>query len=175
MVDARELPFFNEFFDKLSNAIQKSRLHPKLQMAIAYYGKACQEDSAADELLDLCICLESMLTQQGEGLGHKLGQRAANILGSDGAERSRIFDEIKSFYDVRSKIVHGDHLKGSRLQRLDQVPRLQQYARRLILAVIPFNDELDNESNFYRLLDEMSLDESARKEFQAKSSTILHS
>ncbi len=59
-----ELPFFCQFLDTLSKILQDSDPHPKLGLAIAYYAKACAEDGALDEIMDLFICLESILTQK---------------------------------------------------------------------------------------------------------------
>ncbi len=170
-----ELPFFCQFLDTLSKILQDSDPHPKLGLAIAYYAKACAEDGAADEIMDLFICLESILTQKSEGLSHQLAQRAANILGTGAAERLTIYNDMKNFYNIRSRIVHGDRLKDPHVQKLDHAPMLHEYARRLILSVISVNEELDDESNFYRMLDDMCLDEQLRNEFQSKASKILHS
>ena len=61
-----------------------------------------------DRVLDTAIALEIMYGLDGSGLTDKLSTRAAWLLGGSAEERRQIFDEVKSFYKVRSDIVHGN-------------------------------------------------------------------
>ena len=56
-----------------------------------------------DRILDVAITLEVLY---GGTTGHKLGQRAAALLGATTEEQKRTYDQAKSFYDARSRIVH---------------------------------------------------------------------
>ena len=60
-----------------------------------------------DRVLDTAIALEIMYGLDGPGLTNKLSTRAAWLLGGSAEERRQIFDEVKSFYQARSAIVHG--------------------------------------------------------------------
>ena len=60
-----------------------------------------------DRVLDTAIALEIMYGLDGSGLTNKLSTRAAWLLGGSAEERRQIFDEVKSFYQARSDIVHG--------------------------------------------------------------------
>ena len=62
-------------------------------------GRFGQEDC----ILDVAIALEVLY---GGTTGHKLSQRAAALLGATAKEQKRAYDQAKSFYDARSRIVH---------------------------------------------------------------------
>ena len=62
-------------------------------------GRFGQEDC----ILDVAIALEVLY---GGTTGHKLSQRAAALLGATAEEQKRAYDQAKSFYDARSRIVH---------------------------------------------------------------------
>ena len=59
--------------------------------------------SLEDRIMDVAIALEVFY---GGTKGYKLSRRAAGLLGTAASEQIRIFDQAKSFYDVRSGIVH---------------------------------------------------------------------
>ena len=61
----------------------------------------------ADIVLDCAIALEIMYELDGSELTYKLATRAGHFLGADAEERNTIFDNVKSFYRVRSAIMHG--------------------------------------------------------------------
>ena len=56
-----------------------------------------------DRILDVAIALEVLY---GGTTGHKLSQRAAALLRATAKEQKRAYDQAKSFYDARSRIVH---------------------------------------------------------------------
>ena len=56
-----------------------------------------------DRILDVAIALEVFY---GGTTGHRLAQRAAGLLGTSAAGQKRTYDQAKSFYNARSRIVH---------------------------------------------------------------------
>lgn len=58
-----------------------------------------------------CISLEALFSTDTAGVGHRVAERVANFIGSSAAARRSVFDEVKSLYDVRSRFVHGGHIK----------------------------------------------------------------
>jgi hypothetical protein len=62
----------------------------------------------ADVILDLCIGIESLLSDSAADMTYKLGTRAAAVLGLQGWDHpSEYSDAIKKIYERRSAIVHG--------------------------------------------------------------------
>lgn len=66
----------------------------------------------------------------------RLAFRISSLLGSDDAERLDLFEAIKRYYDVRSKIVHGGDLRPAERALVDDDSELRAIVRRLVRAVI---------------------------------------
>ena len=62
-----------------------------------------------NKAIDGCICLEALLTEVGEtGENiYKIALRAALLIRADLVDRQNVFAEVKAFYDLRSRTVHG--------------------------------------------------------------------
>lgn len=64
--------------------------------------------SAGDRAVDGGICLEALLGDDSpQELSYKLRLRAALLLGRTVDERQQIREDVRRFYDLRSKVVHG--------------------------------------------------------------------
>ena len=71
--------------------------------------------SAEDRILDVSIALEIMYGPIKQKLAQELSARAKRLLGQDSDQRDWISNTVKSFYVVRSAIVHGKRkIKGGR-------------------------------------------------------------
>ena len=71
--------------------------------------------STEDRILDVSIALEIMYGPIKQKLTHQLATRAERLLGQGTDKRGWISDRVKSFYGVRSAIVHGQKkIKGGR-------------------------------------------------------------
>ncbi len=81
-----------------------------LVRAIDRLGRARMARSPVDQALELGIAAEIALmhgdSSSNTEITHKIGSRAAWLLGEDAAERAAIFDDIKALYHARSKAVH---------------------------------------------------------------------
>lgn len=84
------------------------------------------------KLLNYISALECLFTTSTNELAHQISERVAILLGSNIDERLKYYSEIKSAYNYRSKIVHGDSIKKyyeklesieAICQRLDSVLR----------------------------------------------------
>jgi hypothetical protein len=62
----------------------------------------------------------------------RLSYRAAAILASSNSERVDIFQRMRSFYDTRSRIVHGAPLKPKHHTDILEYTILRRYIRRLL-------------------------------------------
>ena len=70
-----------------------------------------------DAILDYAIGLEALLLPKESINSYRFALRGATILGWEGAERQPFFDNFKEFYDVRSRVIHGDRVKADKLGR----------------------------------------------------------
>ena len=78
-------------------------------VAIERLNLARRRMKPGDQAIDGCICLEALLSGdggQGE-LTHRVSLRTALVLGRTLQDRKDIFKRVKSFYTLRSKMVHG--------------------------------------------------------------------
>jgi hypothetical protein len=80
-------------------------------------------------------CLESLFGVETAELTFQLASRAGWLLSPNNAkERERLFDEVKSCYTLRSKIVHG--AKYSRDDMARQEEGLLKITREVLLTVL---------------------------------------
>jgi hypothetical protein len=118
------------------------------------------------QLLDSITAVEALLGTGTAELTFKLAFRVAGLLGRTTEERLQIFEAMKRFYDVRSKTVHGDNLKGKHLQVLQDVDDARDVVRRLLRGFIQLADSpapTYNRDFFDQRLDAVLQDERARR------------
>jgi hypothetical protein len=88
-----------------------------------------------DRIIDELIALEA-LAGSGTELRFRLAFRISSLLGSDDAERLELFEAVKGYYDVRSKIVHGSDLRPAERALVEGDGELRAVVRGLVRAVI---------------------------------------
>src|SRR5262249_38882947 len=81
------------------------------------------------------IALEALLGTEQE-ITYRLSIRLAGLLAADDDERQRIYQTVKKYYDVRSKIVHGAELKEKHLALIRDPGELVHLLRRTLLAFL---------------------------------------
>lgn len=93
-----------ERYIRSSDAVRAS-----LDVGLARLNIAIRRLSPGDKAIDGCICLESLFSKDlgGGGLRHGVALRTALLLGKSLDERRAIAKQVREFYDVRSKVVHG--------------------------------------------------------------------
>lgn len=80
----------------------------RLQQGINWLFESRQETSMDAAVVKTAMALESLLiASDTESLRGPLAERTAFILADDATRRRRIAGSVKSFYDLRSSIVHG--------------------------------------------------------------------
>lgn len=85
----------------------------KAAFALRHWEGAMDRLQAADMLIDYWIALESLFTPDGTTeLKFRASLRIAAFLGQDGAEREKLYKDMRDSYNLRSSIVHGDPPKG---------------------------------------------------------------
>lgn len=99
-----------------------------LARAIDRLGRARLARSAVDQALELGIATEIALmhgdTSGNTEITHKIGSRAAWLMGQNPEERATIFGEIKALYHARSKAVHEGTLPKKSKVDLSEADRL---------------------------------------------------
>lgn len=90
-----------------------------LQTAIGRYQLSHQKYRWADKIIDLTIALEAALAgKQSSEITFRLQVRAGALLATDADPANALFEDIKSFYDLRSRFVHGSAPSSRSIDRL---------------------------------------------------------
>ena len=173
-----EIPFLQGFIATLSPILESlltmDSPYPQLDMALELFGRA---DGIDSDVLNSFTALEGLLTNDSTSeLSYRLSARIASLLGEDDESRKRVFKEMKSFYDLRSKIIHGSgfRLKPKHQAMLEEVPRLRELVRRVLLRIMALLVNGVKHSQIEDLLDNMVFDENARKEIYSESTNFIH-
>lgn len=171
-----ELPFFQTFIKSVSPLFQSSvkpeSSYRQLKMALELFGR---NEGPENEVLYSFTALEGLLTNDSPSeLSYRLAMRVASLLGTDDVSRKRLFKEMKLFYDLRSKIVHGSELKPKHEDLLKQVSNLHEHVRRVLLRIMALLANGIQRKDIEELLDEMVFDESARKRIHSESTKFLY-
>lgn len=103
------LPTIQRFF-----SLFETKEHKKFTLACRRLSFALEREETDDRILDLCIALEALfLPQSPSELSFRLGLRLGKMHGEDANNALELFDFIKKFYALRSKVAHGASLKNS--------------------------------------------------------------
>lgn len=101
--------------------LQGARARPDLGLKIATY----------------CTCLEALFSTDTQELSHKLAERIACFLETGHKERIKVFNDVKTAYGIRSKIIHG--AGGSQRMREtigNASVSLDEILRRVLLRIV---------------------------------------
>jgi len=71
-----------------------------------------------ERVASFCTAMESLFATSSYELAHQLAERMAVFLSDQPNERERVYREVKRAYKLRSKVVHGDVLKPSKISEL---------------------------------------------------------
>jgi hypothetical protein len=96
---------FREFYENFSSLLNED----SLELPLSRYQQAFTRSSPEDNLIDLVIALEALLTKPEEkhSITHKLGQRATLIATKKEINHEEFMSKTKNIYRERSKVVHG--------------------------------------------------------------------
>lgn len=90
----------------------RSEVRNSCDIAIERLNVARRRRLPGDKAIDGAICLEALLGDaNGQEITYKIRLRAALLLASTLEERREIFQKVYDFYNLRSKVVHGQRPK----------------------------------------------------------------
>ena len=171
VLDEDEIPFFLVFQLNCLKLFIKTIKYPQIDMALYRYAS---ESSRYGDAVELMISLEALLVPEEEGIAFRLAQRVANLLGADAEARKGLFTQIRDFYSVRSRVVHGAKFRAKDLAISQNIDQFREITRRVLLSVIALAADLDLDNDFYATLNHMCFDDDLRRSLQSKASALLH-
>lgn len=169
--NAADVPFFLAFRKQLDKVWPAVQMYPQIELALYRYAN---ESAQYGDAVNLIVALEALLVPETEGITYRLCQRVANLLGSDAASRKELFRRVTDFYSLRSKMVHGAKLKSRDIDASQELDKLREITRRVILSVIALASEIGLRPEVYGLFNDMCLDDDLRKTMQTKASALLN-
>lgn len=132
----------------------------KVTLAFKRWSETAERLVEEDKLIDYWIALESLFAADcNQEVKFRASLRIAVFLGETPDKRKEIYNYMRSSYDWRSAIVHGDFRKPKKLKELNKKCTLSQateitrsYLRESILRLLEANEELDPTAIELRLL-----------------------
>jgi len=144
--DAAAIAALNDFLD--TAVVKRDKMvATSFDVALLNYARSHEERNHYERIVDLATALEAILTgsdDDSEGIGLRLRTRAAALLWTENDPGSAIFSDVKTLYNLRSKLVHGariaekELLKG--LHAVSTVPGDAMYGPAFAFAVDRLRD-----------------------------------
>ena len=157
-LDASELALVRNLYDVLLHLPDPPTDTPvNLNLALQSFSDMYDRHSFRFDtrLVDAITAAEALLGTDVE-ITFRLAFRVAAILGSDHEERVAIFEQMKGFYDTRSRVVHGSMLSPKQRRLLQDQQALRDMVRWLLVAFIHLT--VSSEHPFDRDFFEKNLD-----------------
>ncbi|MFZ0184382.1 MAG: hypothetical protein WAL88_06055 [Nitrosotalea sp.] len=155
-----------KYFPLLSNSGNEY-----LYVAIDYLRRARFEIADDIVILDCFIALEALFFKSSEKteLTYRLSNRVATLLGKNNEHRVKLREEISNLYDMRSRIVHGDHIS------LGENPfgPLLIYVREAIMRFLMLSVKYTTHNEIIKKLDDAAIDNSIRDDLRNESSELF--
>jgi hypothetical protein len=130
--------WMRRFFRARTNT--KDRLHITADRYVRY----SKGDGSRDSLVDLCICLESLLDATTE-ISFRFGACLTKVIGFTGAEAEQVCDLLSDLYNLRSKVVHGADASKEYKKIAEHIGRLHHIARRILTTYVLYLSERTRE------------------------------
>jgi hypothetical protein len=89
------------------STLNASEMVKRLFKALRWTAMATQETQLEDKIIKFITAIESLFIKEFGGKAKLAGERVARFLTDDNSKRDDIYRDIKRFYELRNKIVHG--------------------------------------------------------------------
>jgi hypothetical protein len=136
-----------EALDAMGNNVRPLSL--ALRAFTSIYGRDLRPE---DRLVDSVTAIEAALRLDTD-LSFRSSFQIAGLLATDDDDRVTVFRDMKTFYDTRSKVVHGGELKAKHIAALQDYERLLDLVRRLLSGFVRATAAGTVPNNFYEEVD----------------------
>jgi len=148
-IQKSEFKRFTKFREKFLS-IQDEKIKRRIFAAMRRLSSTLERHYAGDILLDAVAGLEGLLVNEDRELRHQFAEHAALLLETQPAKRVKLFQDMRSAYDLRSRVGHGGvvaddlfaimggdkPIKGKELQEFNAVNRLSRRCSELLHKAI---------------------------------------
>ena len=112
--------FQNSIFPLLIYPEHQTNLS-RLSMVLKYLDSSRRSQELGLKISFYCMCFESLFSTDTTELSHKISERIAFFLGETPETRVKIYQNVKSAYSIRSKVVHGDNISSKSFEQMLEV------------------------------------------------------
>jgi len=120
-----------------------------------------------DRIVDYMVTMESILVPESNFIGSRLRKRAASLLRRYNICQGETEDLLKSFYNLRSKIVHGDIIfskKNNNILDKSNVRKFEKIIRDIIIiSILAMPEDDNNRKKYLKNLFDINDDDRAKK------------
>jgi len=116
----------------------RGKTKDKLHITADRFVRYSRMNNSRDALVDLCICLESLIESQTE-ISFRFAMCLAKVSGLKDAEEAS--DLLSDLYDLRSKVVHGVDSNKEHKKVEPNVVKLRLAARAIVTAYVLYLTE----------------------------------
>ena len=139
---------------KLYHQIKDSINAEKISLARTRWSITSERLTLEDKLIDCWIGLESLFTpDSSQELSFRASLRIATFLAPAGIERQRMYSDIRTSYEWRSALIHGDSARfanlSKRLTLSDATSIVRGALRNAILRILDMNEIFNYLSDIY--------------------------
>ena len=121
--------------------LAQKNLKDRMHITASRYVRYARSENISDGLMDLCICLESLLDSQTE-ISFRFGVCLTKLTGEKGQKAEEMATLLSELYDLRSKIAHGDPAAIKMLKQIEpKRAALHMLARRILTTYVFFMSE----------------------------------
>ncbi|MCH7619368.1 MAG: hypothetical protein IH880_06320 [Candidatus Marinimicrobia bacterium] len=120
----------------------------RIQSSLLFLKIASETYYISVRLVNMSIALESIFSTSRHELKYRISQRVAFFLGNNSPNRTEIYKNMKTIYDLRSDVVHGGVLKKDKIEKLNEyLPLLEEYLKLSIIKILESSDLIDTFSD----------------------------
>ncbi len=141
---AKDIPDFEAFADRLKHSLAWSS--PWFRVARRYFlwGSSkefnCVRDDPAtwdlERVLDYMVALEATLVPEKDFVARRLRERGAKILANDPAGQAVARKRLRDFYEIRSRLAHGDGADESMQPTLQKMCEFENDVRGILVYAL---------------------------------------
>jgi hypothetical protein len=174
-ISKQDVPKLAELLDKIKGLLPQAPLTAPAEkadptnIALQRYNDALlKPESIESRITSTITCLEALYLKAEERmeLSHRLGQRAATILGLFEFMPLEVYNNLNRAYDVRSTFIHGSLIEEERRKDAGQLAeKTLNYARVSLLLFLQLKKSIDKDSLITKI-DNSLLDANAHSKLE---------
>jgi hypothetical protein len=126
---------FHDYQNYMNKAMQ-SRSTGRILRCFFFLNAARAQSVMGIKITNYTISLECLFSTDKEELSHKVSERVAFFLQSEGINKRTAYDDVRMAYKVRSAIVHGDALPRKITDVSTLAQKCDDYLRKALFKII---------------------------------------